>query len=314
MTLSDVTINKIIRKLMSGEDYRAEIIAIIDAKFLEYITDFFKRVVDAKLKNGFVTIDWYKAELLNSRLPTAEILAHAGLNRKTVENMYNSGRREIVLKASIEHHEALLNLIEDLTQKSEVDVTLTIKFGAVSVELNINESLIVINSLAVKRATLTGGLWSTAGKSVEKPLMETLCVLYQVPWKYFDQSSVQDSITDREVDFYLLNVVGSTYPCEIKLMGKGNPESADAAFARDSGVLVADKLSDQNKRHLNQKGIHWVEMRAQEGYKRFEKVLESLEIPFQPFEGDVQKSLDEILPVIIPHGAQCLTMSYTNSP
>jgi len=58
---------------------------------------------------------------------------------------------------------------------------LTIKFKGVSVDLNINESLIVINSLAVKRAALRGGLWSTAGKRVEKPLMQTLCKLYDVP-------------------------------------------------------------------------------------------------------------------------------------
>jgi len=50
----------------------------------------------------------------------------------------------------------------------DLDLTLTIKLRGVSVELNINESLIVINTLAVKRSALRGGLWSTAGKKVEK--------------------------------------------------------------------------------------------------------------------------------------------------
>jgi hypothetical protein len=38
----------------------------------------------------------------------------------------------------------------------------------VSIALNINKGLIVINTLAVKRADLRGGLWSTAGKKLEK--------------------------------------------------------------------------------------------------------------------------------------------------
>jgi hypothetical protein len=56
------------------------------------------------------------------------------------------------------------NLVE---QGSDIDITLTIKFRGVSVDLNINESLIVINTLAVKRAELRGGAWSTAGKQVD---------------------------------------------------------------------------------------------------------------------------------------------------
>ena len=58
----------------------------------------------------------------------------------------------------------------------------------VSVDLNVSESLIVINTLAVKRAALRGGLWSTVGKSVEKYLMLTLCKLYQVPETNYDAS------------------------------------------------------------------------------------------------------------------------------
>ena len=65
--------------------------------------------------------------------------------------------------------------------ENEIDLTLTIKMKGVSVDLNVSESLIVINTLAVKRAALRGGLWSTAGKSAEKYLMLTLCKLYQVP-------------------------------------------------------------------------------------------------------------------------------------
>ena len=83
----------------------------------------------------------------------------------------------------------------------------------------------------------------------------------------------------REVDFYLIQG-GSSYKCEVKLMGKGNPESADAVIARESQIFVADKLSDLNKRQLDDRGVHWVELRDANGFRKFGRVLEKLSIPF----------------------------------
>ena len=302
MTITGIVIKNIIRKLLAGEDYRAEIVALIDAEFLQYVIEFFSRVVEAKLKNRPVTIDWYKEEFLNSELPASDIAVHSGLNMNTISNMYNSARREIVLEAAREHYDVLLDTIQDLTEQSDVDVALTIKFRTVSVELNINESLIVIYMIAVKRAALRGGLWSAAGKQVEKPLMATLCALFRVPLKYFEQSV--PAVSTREADFYLLDDTGLSHRCEVKLMGKGNPEGADAVHARDSQVFVADKLSNLNKEQLNDSGIHWVELRDENGYKRFEQVLTNLSIPCQLFEGDIQKALDKILPVILSDDVQ----------
>ncbi len=51
MTITGVVIKNIIRKLLAGEDYRAEIVALIDAEFLQYFIEFFGHVVDAKLKD-----------------------------------------------------------------------------------------------------------------------------------------------------------------------------------------------------------------------------------------------------------------------
>ena len=306
MTITGAVIKDIMRKLLAGENYRAVIVERLDAEFLQYVIDFFGRVVDAKLKNYAVTADWYKEEFLNSHLPSADIAVHAGLGKKTIKNMYGSEAKPIVLNASIEHYDVLLNAIQELTEQSDVDVSLTIKFRTVSVDLNINESLIVINTLAVKRAALGGGLWSTAGKRVEKPLMTTLCALFRVPLKYFQQSVLPASTSgvQREADFYLVHNAEMRYRCEVKLMGPGNPESADAPHARDTQVFVANTLSDLNKEQLDDAGIHWVELRDENGYKRFEQVLTALSIPYQPFEGDVQEALDKIFPVILSDDVQ----------
>ena len=167
----------------------------------------------------------------------------------------------------------------------------------VSVDLNVSESLIVINTLAVKRAALRGGLWSTAGKSAEKYLMLTLCKLFQVDEKYYDASHfVKDKgkKVDREIDFYLLNN-DKEYLCEVKLMGKGNPESADAIIARDTNVFIADTLSQQNKNQCDQLGISWVTLREPNGYERFKIALERFDIPHIDYNGNLNDDLPKIL-------------------
>jgi len=300
MTLTDQVVKKIIIKLLKGQDYRIEIVTLLDADFLQYVIDFFQKVVTAKLNNRNISLDWYKAQLLDPSLPKDEIAINSGLNIKTISNMFNTARREVVLDASGKHYDSLFQTINSLVESNdEINVTLTIKFKKVSVDLNLNESLIVINSLAVKRAAMRGGYWSTAGKCVEKPLMLTLCSLFNVPREHYSQIDLPGSL--REVDFYLFGKThNDRFKCEVKLMGKGNPESADAVIARGSRVFVADKLSELNKKQLTSLNVEWVELRAESGYKRFEKVLENLGIPFSRFDNDLDDRLNDVLEEMFP--------------
>ena len=83
-------------------------------------------------------------------------------------------------------------------------------------------------------------------------------------------------------------------------MGKGNPESADAFIARESNVFVADKLSDTNKSQFDSLNAHWVELRSDIGFLRFEKVLVDYNIPFtKPTKKDIDLNLDLILDEIL---------------
>ena len=284
MTLTEQVTKNIIKRLLEGKDYRIEVVALINAEFLQFAIEFFKKVAQAKFDSVEIDGDWYKNTFLSNSLPSDEIAINSGLNKKTITNMYNSANKQVVIDASNEHYDTLYNAISDLLQnQSEIDLTLTIKFKQVSIELNINESLLVINTLAVKRAALRGGLWSTAGKKVEKPLMLTLCKLYQVADENYSvklkgtNKEIDETTFEREIDFYFIE--GSNqYKCEVKLMGKGNPESADAVIARDSRVFVADKLSDTNKRQLNSRKVDWIELRSENGFQKFAAVLDSLNI------------------------------------
>jgi len=294
ITITDAVIKKIIQKVIQNQDHRVEVVALINAEFLQFAIDFFKRIVNAKLNNQDVTSDWYKAEFVSaSNLTKNEVAIHSGINMKTILNMYGTTRYEVVIEKSYQHYDELYQAINTLVETgSDVDLTLTIKFKGVSVDLNLSESLIVINVLAVKRLELRGGAWSTTGKRAEKMLMLTLCKLFSVSEDNYELTGLTKS--QREVDFFLINRNKEKFQCEVKLMGKGNPESADATIARNTQVFVADTLSDLNKQQLTGLGIKWIGLRDPEGYKKFGTILEELKIPYVIPTGDLNERIPQI--------------------
>lgn len=298
MTLTDQVIRNIVARVIKFRDYRIEIVNLINAEFLQFAVDFFKQVVSAKLNSEDITIEWYKRVFMNEKLPSDDIAINSGLNKKTISNMYRSATKQIVIEASNEHFDSLYHSIQSLVENEhDIDLTLTIKFKGVSVDLNVSESLIVINTLAVKRAALRGGLWSTAGKRAEKYLMLTLCKLYKVEEEYYNAEHFvrnRELDVDREIDFYLKNN-GKEYKCEVKLMGQGNPESADAIIARQSDVFVADTLSQQNKNQCEQLGICWIACRDENGFKRFKLALDKFNIPYTNYSGNLDQDLPQVL-------------------
>ena len=298
MTLTDQVIRNIVARVIKSRDYRIEIVNLINAEFLQFAVDFFKQVVSAKLNSEDITIEWYKRVFMNEKLPSDDIAINSGLNKKTISNMYRSETKQIVIEASNEHFDSLYHSIQSLVENEhDIDLTLTIKFKGVSVDLNVSESLIVINTLAVKRAALRGGLWSTAGKRAEKYLMLTLCKLYKVEEEYYNAEHFvrnRELDVDREIDFYLKNN-GKEYKCEVKLMGQGNPESADAIIARQSDVFVADTLSQQNKNQCEQLGICWIACRDENGFKRFKLALDKFNIPYTNYSGNLDQDLPQVL-------------------
>lgn len=301
-----ITTREIVKKLIKGEDYRIVTQTEINTRFLNYCIGFFKKVIEAKMNKQNITMDWYKSHfVMNDDHSPADRAIYAGINKKTITNMFNSGTKEIVISASEDSYDTLVTSIEHLLEEnSNLDLQLSIKFNGVSVELNLNESLVVINSLAVKRAAIRGGAYSATGKNVEGPLMVTLCKLFKVSEDNYKLNIVGGGKAsygdfEREIDFFLEND-GNVYKCEVKLMGKGNPESADAFIARESNVFVADKLSTTNTTQFDSLGAYWVELRSTDGFLRFKKALKAFNIEYQmpdmvDLDGQIDLILDEIL-------------------
>ncbi len=298
MTINSVVTKKIICKLLLGQNCNSEVFAMIDNEFLEHVVILFKRIVKAKFSEEKVSIDWYKKEFLRSN----SIGEMINTNPPNLSITTISNGEQIDLDTMLKHCDALSDAFNSLDSENELDMTFSIKFRGVSFSLDLNECSILFNTFALKRLTICDRLWNETGKQVEKPLMITLCVLFQVPKKCFDQRNLPES--ERESDFYLFDETGKDYPCEVKLMGKGNPESADAVFARGSRVLVANKLSETNKQQMEKDGILWVELQTKDGYKRFEHVLKTLSIPCKPFAGDLEKTLEKILSIILSDDVQ----------
>ena len=279
--------------IRDGESHREAVFREINRTFLDAALAFFREVVGAKLRGEDLgEDDWYRSELIERPgLPKEAVAMHAGMPNKTVQNTYGTTRREVVLDVGLKNYESLQRTINELVaQRDSPSIVLTIKLGAVGVDLALNESLIVINSLAIQRERIRGGKWSSAGKQLERPLMATLCLLYGVDRQHWRLAGPRDA--KYQVDF-VLRSGGRDYPCEVKLMGPGNPESAKAVHAQESRLLVADHLSVQAVESLDQAGIEWVRLAEPDGYTRFGRVLDRFNI--ERTQAADLDALDEII-------------------
>ncbi|EMI4815557.1 CfrBI family restriction endonuclease [Campylobacter upsaliensis] len=287
MRFDSVIIQSVVTKLLQGQDYREEVINAINLEFLDFALDFFKAILEAKMQDCALNLEWYKTHFINNaNIKPDEVAIYAGMNKKTIGNIYGSATKEVVLNvanANIDYLESLLTSLGD--SSDNIGIILKITYKNIAVELNLSESLLVINALATKKIALRGGAWSSIGKRVEKPLMLALCEKCGVKQEFinaevFSKNKALDF--DREVDFKLYNVDKTKeYRVEVKLMGKGNPESADAVIARDSHIFIADTLSEQNKRQLKALGIEFLELKNNKRILLdFMNILKNLQIPF----------------------------------
>jgi hypothetical protein len=195
-------------------------------------------------------------------------------------------QKKIVLDVANANFEYLSELISSLEKDSESGIVLNIKisYKEVSVELSLTESLLVINALATKKIAIRGGAWSSIGKKVENPLLLKLCKLCKVPKEYINSSVFKKDETldfDREVDFKLYDSrKEKEYRVEVKLMGRGNPESADVIYARGTDIFIVDTLSEQNRNQLKSENIKYIEMKGNlHCVDDFKILLEKLNIP-----------------------------------
>lgn len=298
MPLSNRSLQSALRMILKSEHHRMITVDQIAHSFIEFTVQFFKDLVSAKLSGIQIDMSWYRSYFLTRNFSAIDTVIYSGLNKKTIENIYGTFKKSVAYEVALDYHDELINKVEALVDHdfSDLEIELTIKYGGVSVDLSLSETLIVVTALGAKRAQIRGGAWSELGKRIELPLMLTLAKLYSVPEPYY--STKGRTGESREVDFHFIDGSGISHYCEVKIMGKGNPEGADSVFPRDSNIFVADTLSDANKEQLTRRGRAWVELSEPDGYRKMFRILKYLDIPCQDFHGDLDTALDEIIPQV----------------
>lgn len=281
--ISPELVKQIIRELLTdGGNHRRLIFDEINREFLQYALSFLDQARQAKLHWEESTAgsadDWYFQEMVANARSTNDIGIIGGVPKKTVVNIYGSGRRENMLEAAAANIHNLKQTLEELNalRSPAVDASITLDNGF---QFTPVESMLILNSLAVKRQQISGGNWSAVGHAVEVPLMQTLCRLYSIPEYQYRAGMEQDG--KFQVDFNLFKE-GVEYRCEVKLNGRGNPESVTAAIARDPRIILADHISQQNRSKLQSNSIKWVDFSEAGGYTRFGEALQAFNFNPQP--------------------------------
>lgn len=291
-----MTLESFLKILISGSDVNPELNRYLTEQLRNVAWQIFRDAGKAKFVGGKIDAAWLQG-FIQRHVP------NSGHGKSAVS-------RDRFLPASsdvMDYGEASAKPITVPNMGSEVvdrlygdlpdiGMSITVKYNRVSLELTQTEGHIVVGLLGEvllqARDIMTSGL----GKKLELPLMLTLAKLYQVPFRHYAGKGLSGE--GRDVDFHFIDPSEKRYRCEVKLMGKGNPESADAVVARDTDIFIADTLSSLNKEQLPQRGCYWVELRADEGYKKIFEVFTELGIPCVEFDGDLGCALDSIIPEV----------------
>lgn len=80
--ITNKTIKTVIIKLIKSENYRIEIINLINEEFLQFAIEFLKKIVSSKLQSEYITIDWYKKAFIHENKCYDNIAIYSGINKK----------------------------------------------------------------------------------------------------------------------------------------------------------------------------------------------------------------------------------------
>ena len=285
-------VKNIIKKIFKGESHRPYLLSLKTQEKLKTFVDLIEKIDKKKNKN---TSDLFSSGYLDDAT-IDEKCWHLGIAKKTIGDTYGSQSKDAI-QLGIEELEPL---IDDLFK--EVSTSL----GSVEISFNNNHENInrykilpkdfykILLAVSTRSAALSGGFNSTFGKSIEKPLMITLCKIFQLGREnYYAHDLKDEGGFSRETDFYIIDDLKNKHKVEMKMMGKGNPEGADSIYARGTKVFVGDTLSETNKKQCDSVGVLWLELRKN-GWTKFSEILDHLNIS-NKFNNDYERELDKII-------------------
>lgn len=203
MTFENNVIESTINRLLKGEDYREEVVKSINAVFLDFTINFFKKIVEAKMGDKGITLDWYKKYFISGDNSSADELVKVKHRGKIftpdylVDDILNQGHYQIgninkkhVIDNSCGDGQFMIQIVkrycEDFKSKSnnlnQLKLELETYIHAIEIE---SEELEICKERCEKVANMYG--------------------VNNVVWDFINSDTLKTHCYDKKMDFVLGN-------------------------------------------------------------------------------------------------------------
>jgi hypothetical protein len=302
-------ISKIVYSVLTGQDYRAYVLATINKRFIDKAEELISDIFEYKQKGG----DWIEKLLDDTfkkqgKYSKFKLLWLGGLNEKTVKNITGgTSKKEVCLDLGKKNIKAFRVLFENSGKISKFQdsyqIQIAIKKNNIKVELDHVESLIFINIISNMKLTIQGGAWSEVGKKTEKALLYVIFNLLKIPRDSYilttEEMKRKGLITNREIDAIIYSKDKNPVVIELKLLGIGNPEIGDEALARKVDLFLTDRLTDMMIEEANKLNIKTIEFRQDNALMEIYNFLRSKNVDCSPPDKTILTDLEDRINEII---------------
>ncbi|TXT57808.1 MAG: putative type II restriction enzyme [Candidatus Thorarchaeota archaeon] len=276
-------VGKIVGLVLSGEDYRPEVLATISMRFLTKIQEMVSEVFLIKESGKTIRDLLFQTYKKKGKENKFKLLWYSGLNNKTVRNMEGTTKKEVCLKLGLENIQAFIGIFTQDCSEMEYKISLRLKRDDTTIELNEIESTWFLNAIASMKMSIQGGAWSEVGKLVESSLLYSIFNILEIPETNYiidiEDIKKRCDIKTREIDGVLIDKEDKCLTIEVKLLGIGNPEIGDEAIAREVDLFLTDRMTEMMISEGEKKGIKTVEFRQEDAIDKIFEFLSSSNIP-----------------------------------
>jgi hypothetical protein len=299
-------ISKIIYSILTGQDYRAYVLATINKRFIDKVQELISEVFEYKQRYD----DWLEKLLEDTSKKRGKenkfkLLWFGGLNDKTVKNITGGiSTKEVCLDLGKKNIKALQLLLEEFEKSEDLyQIKIIIRKNDVQVELNYAESLFFINIISAMKLTIQGGAWSEVGKKTEKALLFVIFRLLKIPEDNYllttEEMKKKGLVENREIDAIVFSKDKEPITVELKLLGIGNPEIGDEALARKVNLFLIDRLTEMMIEESEKIGVKVIEFRQENPLMEIYKFFTSKNVDCSPPEKMTPEELEDKINEII---------------
>ena len=89
MTFGEEAVKSTVSKLLSGNDYRDEVINAVNCVFFDFSIKFFREIVGAKINGHDINLEWYRERFIDGEnIPIDELCRMAGVPKRNIDKNF----------------------------------------------------------------------------------------------------------------------------------------------------------------------------------------------------------------------------------